>query len=481
MIENCFYILKIDFAGAMNIKKYIKSFLTVLAIALISHVGQGQVISAEQNYAGNSPAVVMVQTVFSATVYVNKVEMNERRFNLLVDSVKKLDTTGTMFSAEEKLDIVVKALYNNPFRFFSATTEYFRQKHRIVSSGTGFFITGDGYLVTNAHIIDRDSAFIRRKFTLSTFQEVTEANIKALQLSWDMTLNDEQRNLLNNAYSVIYSQVSSMILFDLQREIYVQFRMDAEDERTVTKRMPARVIIKGKPMPGKDVALLKVDSVEQLPTLPFSKDAIARIGEQVLVYGYPEPVTANAFLARETNIEPTLTTGIVSAIKKSVGGWPVIQMDAVITHGSSGSPVCNNKGEVIGLATFGSLEQKTGGLAAGFNFAIPVSIINNFLDSVDVDTRMSQASLAFNRGLSFFYNGYYTKALKRFAGAKKINEDFPMLNYYIESATHKITTGEDKDAINRKFVFRMIALALIVGGILIFFRWKWKENKNKLK
>jgi serine protease Do len=94
----------------------------------------------------------------------------------------------------------------------------------------------------------------------------------------------------------------------------------------------------------------------QMPTLPFSNDDIARIGEEVLVYGYPEPVTANTFLARETNIEPTLTKGIVSAIKKSVGGWPVIQMDAVITHGSSGSPVCNNRGEVIGLATFGSLE-----------------------------------------------------------------------------------------------------------------------------
>lgn len=460
----------------MKRKKIILSFFAGIASFLVCSEGQGQVISAEQNYAGNSPAVVMVQTVFSATVYVNKVEMNERRFNLLVDSVKRLDTSGTMFSAEEKLDIVVKALYNNPVRYFSATTEYFRQKHRILSSGTGFFITGNGYLVTNTHIIDRDSAFIRRKFTLSTFQEVTEANIRALQSSWDMTLNDEQRNLLNNAYSIIYSQVSSMILFDLQREIYVQFRMDNSGEQLVIKRLPAKVIIKGKPMPGKDVALLKVDSVQQLPTLPFSKEGIARIGEQVLVYGYPDPVTANAFLARETNIEPTLTTGIVSAIKKSIGGWPVIQMDAVITHGSSGSPVCNNKGEVIGLATFGSLEQKTGSLAAGFNFAIPVSIIRAFLDSVGVDTKMSQASLAFNKGLTFFYTGYYTKALKRFAGVKKINKDYPLLSYYIENATNRITVGKDKDSIRRKSIFRIMALILIIGGLLIFY--KWQSNKK---
>lgn len=464
----------------MNIRKILISFVAGFAITLIGEQVSGQIISAEQNYAGNSPAVVMVQTVFSATVYVNKVEMNERRFNLLVDSVKKLDSTGTMFSAEDKLDIVVRSLYNNPFRFFSATREYFRQKHRILSSGTGFFITGNGYLVTNAHIIDRDSAFIRRKFTLSTFQEVTEANIRALQSSWNMTLNDEQRNLLNNAYSTIYSQVSSMILFDLQREIYVQFSLNNSEKQLVMRRLPAKVIIKGKPMPGKDVAVLKVDSMEQLPTLPFSKEGIARIGEQVLVYGYPDPVTANAFLARETNIEPTLTTGIVSAIKKSVGGWPVIQMDAIIAHGSSGSPVCNNRGEVIGLATFGSLEQKTGGLAAGFNFAIPVSIIKSFLDSVHIDSRMSQASLAFNRGLALFYTGYYTKALRRFTGVKKINKDYPLLNYYIEATTNRITGGKDRESARRQLIFRIMAVVMIIGGLLIFYRWKQKKMPRRL-
>ncbi len=463
----------------MKIKNTV-SFFAGMAFFLHSLEMLGQGISAEQNYAGNSPAVVMVQTVFSATVYVNKVEINERRFNLLVDSVKKLDTTGTMFSAEEKLDIVVKELYNNPFRFFSATPQYFRQKHRILSSGTGFFITGDGYLITNAHNIDRDSAFIRRKFTLTTFKEVTESNITALQSSWNMTLNDEQRNLLNNAYSAIYSQVSSMILFDLQREIFVQLKADTNDDQIITRRMPAKVIIKGRPMPGKDVALLKVDNVLQLPTLPFSSEGMARIGEEVLVYGYPDPVTANTFLARETINEPTLTTGIVSAIKKSVGGWPVIQIDAVITHGSSGSPVCNNNGEVIGLATFGSLEQNTGGLASGFNFAIPISIIKDFLDSVGVNNKMSQASMAFNNGLNFFYTGYYTKALKWFAGVKKVNKDFPLVNYYIEKATNKIMQGEDKDSIKKKFVFRVFAVLLILGGLYIYYRWRRKDRRRTL-
>ncbi|MEI9807386.1 MAG: serine protease [Bacteroidota bacterium] len=128
-------------------------------------------------------------------------------------------------------------------------------------------------------------------------------------------------------------------------------------------------------MPGKDIAILKLDDVKNLPTLRVSRDSVINIGEKILVYGYPEPATTNAFLSTESNNEPTLTSGVVSAIKQSVGGWPVIQMDAMISHGSSGSPVCDEKGEVIGLATFGSLEQTTGSLASGYNFAIPVSVI----------------------------------------------------------------------------------------------------------
>lgn len=437
---------------------------------------EGQLISAEHNYARNSPGVAMVQTVFSATVYVNKVEMNLSRFNLLVDSVKKLDTTGTMLTAEQKLDMVVKALYRNPLRFFSPTTEYLSQQHRILSDGTGFFITGDGYLITNCHVIDRDSAFIRQKFIQSTFKEVTDANIRSLQSSWAMKLSDEQRNLLYDSYSLIYSQLSSMILFDLKKEIFVIYRVDNGKNKPFRIKKPARLIIKGKSMPGKDVAILKLNDAQNLPTLRVSNDSAIQIGERVLVYGYPEPATSNVFLAPEANSDPTLTAGIISAIKQSVGGWPVLQMDALISHGSSGSPVCNEKGEVIGLATFGSLEQNTGSLVSGYNFAIPVSVMKEFLDSVKVESQVSNASVLYNQGLQFFYQAFYNKALNRFEKVKKINGNYPQLDYYITLCRSKIAAGEDEETFTQKNFFRVMAIILITGGIYIYYRWRKKKR-----
>lgn len=451
-------------------KSKIPLLIILLLVVLDARQSLAQSISAEHNYARNCPGIVMVQAVFSATVYVNKVQINQRVFNKLVDSVKRLDTSGRIFSQEQKLDMVVKALYRTPLRFFSASNEYFRQAHRVQSNGTGFFITSDGYLVTNCHIIDRDSAFIRNKFILSTFQEVTESNINALQSSWAMTLSDQQRNLLYNAYGLIYSQVSSMILFDLKREYFASYRTDTDQRLNATIKRRAEIILKGKPMPGKDVAILKIDSVTNLPTLALSPDPLVRIGTQVLVFGYPEPVTTNSFLASEAGIDPTLTAGIVSAIKKSINGWPVIQMDAVISHGSSGSPVCNDRGEVIGLATFGSLDQSVGTLASGFNFAIPVAVVKEFIDSANLKPEMSAASSEFNQGLQLFYEQFYRKAKDKFENAKKINKQYPQLDFYISQCQSKIAGGDDRQSPPRQYVFWIMIIIAIMTTVYVFFR-----------
>ncbi|HSU27073.1 MAG TPA: serine protease [Chitinophagaceae bacterium] len=438
---------------------------------------QAQVISPEHNYAQNSAGIVMVQSVFSATVYVNKVEMNERMFDKLVDSVKRLDTTGKILSPGLRLDIVVNALNRTPLRYFSAGRQYFRQVHRVQTAGTGFLVTGDGYLVTNCHVIDRDSAFIRNKFILETFQEVTESNINALQSSWAMKLSDQQRNLLYNAYGLIYSQVSSMILFDLKKEIFVLYRGDSTLDKTITIKKKARVIIKGQPMPGKDVAILKIDDVKDLPALVVSSDLAIQIGTQVLVFGYPEPVTSNSFLDTESGLEPSLTTGIISAVKKSIGGWPVIQMDVLISHGSSGSPVCNDKGEVIGLATFGSLDPGSSGLASGFNFAIPVSVLKEFLDSVSLQPSLSHASMYFNQGLVLFFNQFYSRAKDKFERAKKLNEQYPQLSFYIDQCNNKIVRGVDKQSPPRKYVlWIMLVIAILIGFYLVFLKKKLRNG-----
>jgi len=427
---------------------------------------QAQKFSAVQNYAINRPGVVMIRTVFSADVYVNKMKMDSRNFNLLLDSLQSVDSSGVIYTAEQKLDIVLKQINDNPYRFFKATLDYIKQPEEITSNGTGFFITGDGYVATNCHLIDRDNAFVRRQFILSAFQQITNANITALESSWATTFTEQQRNVLYTTYASVYSRLFSMVLYNLKKEIYVVYGSDVNIGESSSQKKLASIVIKGQPMPGKDIAILKIDGDSTLPTLKIADIELPKVGEQLYVYGYPGPVTNNNFIASESAIEPTLTTGIVSAIKKSVQGWPILQMDANINRGSSGGPVCNDRGEVVGLTTFGSLENN-GGFAAGLNFAIPVSILNEYLDTAAIIPRMSDASMLFSKGILAYEKESYREALKRFTEVKAMNKNYPGLNSYINNCKNFIE--KDKDKKSSALWYDLLGFAILIAVTFILY------------
>jgi putative serine protease PepD len=97
---------------------------------------------------------------------------------------------------------------------------------------------------------------------------------------------------------------------------------------------------------AEDVAALRVEA--PLPWLPIAAD-LPRVGDDVLVLGSP------------IGLEQSVSTGVVSALR--AGG---IQFTAPISPGSSGGPVLNAAGEVIGISTAGV----PGDLAQGIFFAV---------------------------------------------------------------------------------------------------------------
>src|SRR5664279_6458409 len=84
-MKNPFPILRAFLAGLI--------FLT----ASMSNI-YAQQLTAVQNYGVNRPGVVMVRTVFSADVYVNKMQLDSHHFNQLVDSIQKADSSGIIYT-----------------------------------------------------------------------------------------------------------------------------------------------------------------------------------------------------------------------------------------------------------------------------------------------------------------------------------------------------------------------------------------------
>lgn len=109
--------------------------------------------------------------------------------------------------------------------------------------------------------------------------------------------------------------------------------------------------------PKYDLIKFKVDNQAPTKFLSLSPTAPAQ-GEQVISYSTPLGIFEN-----------TVSTGIVSSIRKMTDYESVIQITAPISHGSSGSPVLNSRGQVIGVATFGYEEGQS------LNFAVSVSQI----------------------------------------------------------------------------------------------------------
>lgn len=108
----------------------------------------------------------------------------------------------------------------------------------------------------------------------------------------------------------------------------------------------------------RDFVKAKVYMDEKTPYLKIAKSRPA-VGDKIMVAGSP------------MGLEQTITEGIVSAWRKHPDMGRVIQISAPVSPGSSGGPVLNMDGEVVGIATFQMLRGQN------LNFAVPVETIFN--------------------------------------------------------------------------------------------------------
>lgn len=115
--------------------------------------------------------------------------------------------------------------------------------------------------------------------------------------------------------------------------------------------------------PRRDVAVLKVP-VEGRVSLRLGSDTAAVIGAEVYAMGHPLGQTG------------TFSNGLVSA-SRTIEGVSMIQISAPISSGSSGGPVMDARGEVIGVATM----VLTGG--QNLNYAVPVRYVRPLLAAGD--------------------------------------------------------------------------------------------------
>ena len=124
--------------------------------------------------------------------------------------------------------------------------------------------------------------------------------------------------------------------------------------------------------PRSDLALLKIETDEDLPAVRIGKSSDLKPGEWVLAIGSP------------FGFDHSVTAGIVSAKGRSLpteNYVPFIQTDVAINPGNSGGPLLNLKGEVVGINS--QIFTRSGGFM-GLSFAIPADVAMDVVEQLKV-------------------------------------------------------------------------------------------------
>jgi hypothetical protein len=171
-------------------------------------------------------------------------------------------------------------------------------------------------------------------------------------------------------------------------------------KKVVAENKEADLVLIVADIPAREVKHLEVSG--KLP----------EVGEKIYVIGHP------------MGLEKTVSEGIVSAIRKLPKLGEIIQITAPISPGSSGGPVFNSSGLVIGVA------RATVRTGQNLNFAVPGQHILQLKGGgghsfAEFSREMPGAALEmFQRGRAFHAKKDYAKAIQAFQEAIKIKPDF---------------------------------------------------------
>jgi serine protease Do len=320
-----------------------------------------------------------------------------------------------------------------------------------VVSGSGFFISSNGYIATNAHVTQmwHDGEDKAKETLVTRF-------ILAVGRAF---YNIDPRSMTRAQYDYIRNHITALNNFNMYHLVVIPDGSTFPfEDKPSGYGAPT-----GESESAKDVAVVKIE-VKNAPVLIFGDSDTVKVSDSDTVIGYPGVADMGEFkniLSPKAQLEATFTYGHISANKSAASGASVLQTDANIDHGNSGGPVLNAKGEVIGLATFGKDSQHS--------FVVTSNTVKEFVSAVGVKNELGLTDKLYREGLDLYWQSRFQDAKPKLEQVKRLFPQHSEVERLLQTSEQAIIDGKDKSGFGMGWLVGGVALVLflIVAVIII--------------
>lgn len=261
-------------------------------------------------------------------------------------------------------------------------------------TGSGVIVNPDGYIITNAHVVNSEA-----KSNNNTFDDFPFGNnfpFGGSSSSNNQSKTDDEDNDIDNddidndddsTYDYNSKNKNNNTIKENNKGGKISVLLDDGSTHK------AKIVWMDKEM---DLAIIKINA-KNLPVAELGDSDKVQIGQIAIAIGNPLGLDFNR----------TVTSGVISGKDRTIKVDNqvinnLIQTDASINPGNSGGPLLNSKGEVIGINTVKLTN------AEGLGFSIPINMIKGVLNSIIKTGKAQTAQL----GVSIYNAKDYETALR---------------------------------------------------------------------
>jgi len=348
-----------------------------------------------------------------------------------------------------------------------------------VETGTGWFVDGRGYVITNAHVVDpahRVPAWVTHELKKKAIEQAcVDPALRAQGLA-----RGQRPDIEESVRRTVSDRALATAQVTPQPQLSILLSNGVSLKAEVIKFSPPVLLdMNGRPLAdsGRDLALLRVKE-GVYPAIRLS-DRDAKIGDPVHMLGFPGVVLSHELLNQSATLEASVTNGAVSGFKQDAIGQDIVQTDAAAAHGNSGGPAVLDDASLVGVLTFVSLSPSGGSIVQGFNFLIPAKDVRAFLKGTPVvRPGESQFNDAWQAGLDALFSDRYAAAVARLSEANALQPNLADVKRALGEAEQRM-----KNPPPRPFPWAWATVAVTVLSVGVYgamFGRRWWKNRYRI-